>query len=490
MRTPAQVRIARARRRRFAAGLGAGATLLLAAVLAGMVHYLGARHYARWDWSRARFYGLSDKSKQVLASLDRDIEVVVFFQAGREVFADVDALLQEYRAASPRLRVSRVDPDRDLARTEELKQQFPLCEANTVLFHAGDRWHMVKESDLAARSPGPPGEDGAAPAVFRGEQLFTSAIQGVTQARRPVVYVLAGHGERALDNYDKAVGLADLARVIRQDNIELRTLRLGEGRDVPADADALLVAGPRLRFAQPELDLLARYLDHNGRAVFLLDSRADTGLASLFGPWGLRVGDDLVIDPTRTLTGRELFVTRYGMHPVTERLAGVTCILYLPRSVEAAEPGPGPAVSADRPRVVPLAFTSPAGWAETDPDEKPLRFDPGRDRRGPVAVAAAVERGPVPGIDVQIRPTRLVVFGDSYFVSNEALAGGNADLFMAAMNWLLSREELAAVAPKPVAKMRLRMTAAQLRWLAVLVLGVLPACAGGLGLLVGLGRRR
>jgi hypothetical protein len=46
-----------------------------------------------------------------------------------------------------------------------------------------------------------------------------------------------------------------------------------------------------------------------------------------------------------------------------------------------------------------------------------MKFDPGRDRPGPVG-SRRREKGPVPGFDVQIRPTRIVVFGDSDFVAN------------------------------------------------------------------------
>ena len=56
----------------------------------------------------------------------------------------------------------------------------------------------------------------------------------------------------------------------------------------------------------------------------------------------------------------------------------------------------------------------------------------------------------------------MVVFGDSDFVSNGALAGGDQDLFMSALNWLLDREELMAIAPKPIEEIKLSLTRKQL----------------------------
>jgi len=101
----------------------------------------------------------------------------------------------------------------------------------------------------------------------------------------------------------------------------------------------------------------------------------------------------------------------------------------------------------------------------------------------------AVERGPLPGIDVQIRPTRLVVFGDSHFVANGGLVSGNADLFLGAVNWVLDREDLIAIAPKPLRETRLTMDRGRLRALGWTVIGGLPALVALAGALVWWRRR-
>jgi ABC-type uncharacterized transport system involved in gliding motility auxiliary subunit len=111
------------------------------------------------------------------------------------------------------------------------------------------------------------------------------------------------------------------------------------------------------------------------------------------------------------------------------------------------------------------------------------------DEPGPVSVAVAVERGAGPGIDVEIRPTQLVVFGDSDFLANDAASGGNLDLFLSALNWLVEREELMAIAPKPIEEMRLVINERQLRLLFwAFVLG-LPGAVCAVGLVVWVRRR-
>lgn len=472
------------RRRKVAVGLNAAAELLLAGLLVLMVNYLSFRHYYRTDWSRSGYYTLSEKTLSLLKSLTNTVDVVVFFQPKQEIYEDVDNLLKEYAYASKLIRVERVDPDRDLARTEELSRKYKVDQANVVVFDYGGRGRYVKASDIVEYdySPMTIGER-PQKVAFKGEQAFSSAIQSVTQARRPVVYFLEGHGERDIKNYSRSGGCSSIAQEIERDNIDVRKLVLGEQQAIPEDCDALVIAGPQKPVSEPELNLIRRYLEQKGRLLVLLDAMSQVGLEPILSDWGVRLADDVVIDATRTLTGRELFVTKYGVHPITAKLRNITSIFYLPRSVEPAA-GPDEAgESADKPHVIPLAQSSEAGWAETDLAQDPMKYDPEADREGPVSVAVAVEKGPVPGIDVQIRPTRLVVFGDSDFVSNGAMTGGNADLFLSALNWLLEREELMGIAPKPVEQIRLVMNRFELSllfWTVVCVLPGIMAAAGGL----------
>ena len=472
------------KKRKLAISLNTLIALGLAVLLTLMLNYLSYRHNDRMDWSRSRYYSLSDKTLSLLAGLTNRIDVIVFFQPGNQVYEDVHNLLQEYAWACPLMRVEWVDPDRDLARTEQFMRKYNVDQANVVVFDADGRSKHVAARDVADYDYSPI-QFGQMPEriAFKGEQAFSSAIQSVTESRRPIIYFLQGHGERDVDSFNRAAGYSSLAQEIKRDNVEVRKLTLGEKQSIPSDCDALVIAGPEKRISEQELSLLRNYLDLKGRLLLMLDAMTRTGLEPLMEDWGIRLADDVVVDATRTLSGRELFLTKYEPHPITDKLKNETSILYLPRSVEPAVRAEEAGGAPDKPRVMPLAASSEAGWAESDLTQNPMKFDAEVDRPGPVSVAAAVERGPVPGIDVQIRPTRVVVFGDSDFVSNAALTGGNIDFFLSALNWLLERTELMAIAPKPIEQNRLVLSDAQLRtlhWLVVVVLPLLVAMAGAL----------
>ena len=90
---------------------------------------------------------------------------------------------------------------------------------------------------------------------------------------------------------------------------------------------------------------------------------------------------------------------------------------------------------------------------------------------------------------VQIRPTRLVVFGDSDFASNGGLMGANADLFLNAANWLLDRQELLALPPRTLDEIQVVLDARQLRRLFLAVVVCLPGLVAAAGLWVAWRRR-
>jgi len=233
--------------------------------------------------------------------------------------------------------------------------------------------------------------------------------------------------------------------------------------------------------SKAEADLINVWLRRSGRLLVLADSRKESGLEPLLREWGVLLRNDIVLDPARTLTGREVFVSAYTTHPVTKKLSTTAAIFHLPRSVE---PDVAQSASADRPNVTSLAFSSESSWSESQPEESPAQYDENADRRDPrgISLAVAVEKGATAGrLDMQIRPTRMIVFGDSGFVSNGGLTGGDTSLFMSSLNWLLDREQLMAIAPKAVEDTRLKLTRDDIQklfWSVVLGIPLLTAFPG------------
>ena len=483
--------IRRRRRLRFAFRLNNLSAWLLALVLLGMVNYLSFLYYYRVDITRSQFYALSEKTRKLLNSLESDVHVWVCFSPTHAYYEHVKNLLEEYRYISKYVKVEMIDPHRDLVRMRELAATYGFTGENVLLFASEDVHEIVTDRELkkveysTLQIPPVPSA-----VYFRGEVVVSSSIRSVINPHFPKVYFLQGHDERDFESYDEYTGYSDIVEAIRDDHIDLQALTIGEKREIPEDAEALVIAGPARKISQPELDIIRRYLEGNGRIVMLLDPFRNAGLDEILQDWGVLVAKDLVLDSSRTLSGKELVVSAYGSHPITRPLSKSTTIFYLARSVEpAVEPHDGNDL-IDKPRVTVLAASSDKGWAEMSLDQSPIKFDPVTDLPGPNSIAVAVEKGPVPGIDVQIRPTRMVVVGDSDFISNGHLSGGNQAFFMGALNWLLERDQMMEISPKPFEEYRLMITRRQMRMIFLVVVLGIPSGVGAVGILVWLRRRR
>ena len=478
--------IRRQRRRRFWRRVDVLVTVGLAGFLLLMVNYLSYQYHVRKDVSRTRYYSLSNQTRQLVGAMEESADLYSLLAKDHPAYEDVERILREYESLGGLLHIHNVDVQRDVAVAEELTSRFDLDSGNVLLLAVGDRRKQIQGVDFYVEKDSGVNETTHIKS-FRGEQLISSALQELLLGQSARVYFTSGHGEHALDSFEGHHGYSGIAKVLKQENISAEPLVFGEMDRIPEDADAVVVSGPAKRFSPAETERLQEYLAGGGSVMMMLDALQESGLDPLLRAWGVELRDDLVVDATRTLTGKELFITAYAPHPITEQLSGLTSVFYLPRSVRPLRAAK--LASADKPLFSPLAMCSENGWAETDLEENPKRFDPLRDSPGPVPVAAAIERGPVPGIDVDLTPSRLVIFGDSDFVSNAGLNGGDVDFFMNGLDWLLQRDSLISIRPREIETVKLVLDRQATRQLMLIVAGGLPAAVALMGLLVWAARR-
>lgn len=476
------------------AGVSAAAIALGAALLLG-VNWLGSRHWYRSDWTKTRIYSLSSTTKKLVGGLTRPVRITVFMDREARLWAPVSELLSRYRALSPRIEVEYLDPRRNPARAEAVARDLGGVREGTVVFRSGDRKKYVEESQMAEFdfAAGPMGQGAPEMKAFKGEEAFTSAILAVAEDRPARVYFAAGHGEGSIDSAERGRGFADAKQLLERDNLTVATWE-SLGKDaVPADANALVVAGPRTALLPPEAAAIGKYLAAGGGVLLLLDPvlpapgapAADFGLGALLGENGIRVGSDIVVDPANALplVGAEtVFANRFGNHAIVRALSseGLPVILPLARSVTKAE---------NAAPVTVLVETSPDGWGETSLSnlESELKKDP-EDVAGPVGLAVAA--GAAENDAAPAKKGRLVVVGNSRFAAAGSLgSAGNANLFLNAIHWLTGTEKRIGIAPKTPEQASLSLTQAQVRRISLLAILGMPAMAVFLGIWVWYRRR-
>ena len=472
-------------------------TAVFGLLIVVLVNYLSARHYKRWDWTSHGLFTLSDRSRQVLHELDQDVSVHVFLGRDEQDFADVETLLEEYKALTDRITVEWVDPDRDRARYQALADKFGIdswlagdvtLSQVPVVATSGERKWKVERHQLIVEDFETFEDADGHKLDLQSERAITGAILEVTTGEPTRVCVSAGHGEWELGAYGDR-SLDAVARELEWEKIEAEAFEV-RASDVPETCDALFVVSPQRPFSAEEVAIVDRFLAGGGNLLLAFDpvlkkeALTPTGFEAWLEEHGVLLGKDLVIehDPSQQLPGNpgDLFlVTNLGTHRLVDtiRKRGGGILLAVARSVKAVD-GSNSEV---------LFRTSPDAVAETDiaraldPDAKGTPT-----ARASAPLAAAWEY--VPPLDDDLKPVelegptpgRMLVVGDSDWMSPELLDNpqlSNIDFLSSSAGWLTQREALINIAPRKTNARAVIMSDADLQNLLFRVVVLLPLAA-------------
>jgi ABC-type uncharacterized transport system involved in gliding motility auxiliary subunit len=371
-----------------------------------------ARRGWRIDLTPDKRYQLSDYSRRVLGELQDDVRVLAFLRSDDERNRDIKDLLWRVSLAAARVRYEVVDVNRNPALAREY---------GVDVYGA-----IVVESQGRRREFSSP-----------TEELLVAAIVQVTRPTNGKVYFLTGHGERDLHSPDDKHGFSSAWAALMTERYEVGELRLVENRDIPADAAAMIIAGPRSNLLTGELLRLDSYLQNGGALLVLLDPGDAPGLVALLRRYGVMVSDEVVLDPENRLFAGDyltmLVPGRSPAHPVTSAIQAPVLMSQV-RTVNFETTQTALAGVA-------LLETAAESWSTADRNVLQTgrgNYVAGRDKRGPVCVGvSALLRSPAG------RAGRLIVLGDADFASNSLLGYlGNRDLLLNAVNWLAGEQTL------------------------------------------------
>jgi len=419
-----------------------GANVVVAATLAIgiaiVVNVIVAQSFDKeLDCTAEKTFTLSKQTKNILQSLDKDVKITAFFNTDpasanlQQQYQEAQDLLGRYERESKHINLEFTDPIANPKKAGEYQIE---RWGNTTVFEHGKKREKVTTVD---------------------EQKFTSAILKVTRDEIKKIYFLKGHGEHAIDDFEKT-GFNRTKEALEAQNYQIEELLLATEPGVPGDCAVLIIAGLTSSVSEPEIEALRKYLDEaKGKALIMLDpSMAPTepneGLVKLLDEWGVVVKSDLVFDFDVYLAGSQgmiPYIVEFEYHQITRDIRPVP--FAVARSISPKET-PIPDVT-----VRTLAKTSEqVSWGETSRNKKgyfiPDDYTRGKDTPPPVSLAIALERErdePPKEEESGEIDTRMVVLGDSDFASNYYFDAGK-DLFLNAVNWLTMEEDLISIAPQ------------------------------------------
>jgi ABC-type uncharacterized transport system involved in gliding motility auxiliary subunit len=387
--------------------------VVLVLLLVGLGGWLSDRHAVRYDWTVSGAHTLAAASIEVLDGFDGSIEITAFVRQGSPQSERIEALLDRYRRAYPHLVVERVNPDLAPARVRELG----ISAEGQLTVAYRDRSEIVREPT---------------------EQAVTNALVALTRGKERRVLFLAGHGERqphGKANHD----LGRFGDQLVRSGVQLGAINPAASGPLPDDVALLVIAGRQVGLLPGEQDQLEAYVADGGNLLWLLER---VGIHPLPGVAVEATGQAYGIgDPSFAV------VADYPDHPVTREFDDVTLLPQARALVTVAGSGW---------EATPLLRTSPRSWVESGPVDDTVRHDTG-EQRGPLTLAVALER-PRPDGGTQ----RVVVVGDGDFLANAYLGnGGNLDLGLRVVNWLVDDDALISIPPRSVPDRNLALSQVQ-----------------------------
>ena len=446
------------------------------------------------DFTRERSFTLSSLTLNQLGSLLRPVTFTSFFGEGPRALRQADRvgrLLDLYKAANPsRIRLERVSY-RDREEIESLIKRVPdlALTGGGVLIEYGEAKTadrvVVRNSDLfEGPRPGTPADPSAS--SFLGEDVITSALIRLREAKKSRVAFTSGHGEPSPGELDpRRPGLGLWKSRLTSTGSETFELNLRHEEIVPETA-LVIVDSPKTPFQAEEVAKLREYADRGGRLLVIAGHSEKSGLEDFLKSFNVEVGPGLIVDPRLNYNRRVQIVLApivgSTRHPIVDSLANRTVLLPFAapiriRNASATDPPANPGVLA-----TPILRTSDGSWVETDLNAP--RVERGEnEERGPLIVGVAVADRSRPGAPAEEGP-RLVLLSSRYVADNQSLElePTNLDLLMNAVNWLRGRPELRGIAPKthvalalsadPSTRLRLVLVPTLMAILVIIGLGV------------------
>ncbi len=291
-------------RRVFAAAVS-GAVLSMAAIYGSLLVFTAGSVDLEIDYSYFKTSQPSESTRKLTAQLEDNVRITAFFPAVNEVRSEVESYLTALSRDVPKLQVEVVDRLLEPRKARDLRA----TQDGVIVATKGN----VSRSLLVGADI-----EEARKKLKTLDRDFQELLLKVARARRKA-YFTVGHGELNERSADRAADqmVRGLTQFVEKQNYSAEDLGLaqGLGREIPDDADLVLILAPARPFAAEEIAALERYAKRGGKLFMALDpdtrggQEADSpeenqaGLERLAAVVGLR------LDPT-LLANEKLHVVR------------------------------------------------------------------------------------------------------------------------------------------------------------------------------------
>lgn len=451
-----------ARQTRYTAYAGVYLIVVIAILVAA--NWLAQRHNKSFDATANKRFSLSDQTAKIVKGMKQDVTISYFDETTS--FSKAKDLLDRYESiGSSRLKIEYVDP----LKKPQMAREMGVRMNGTILIRTAQ-----KREEARALS----------------EEEITSALIRVVKEGTKTVCFLTGFGERSIEEGANE-GYSRAKEQLERNNYKTQTISLLEKPEIPQGCAIVVSAGPRQEYPQPVVDVLKKFVEAGGHALFMLDPpmqserssiAPQTALGTVLSGWGITPKRNIILSMGREvlagLSPEVAIASDYGTHPIVREMRGGSTAFPLSQSLEVK---PGDKTSSEK-----LGATADTSISIATPKGVLTAQDLEKGEQGShILAAAGTYRTDKPNVQ-----GRFVVTGTADFMANRSMSFlGNRDLFLNIMNWLSSDEDLISIRPKDPEDRRIQLTRGQLAMVRITSQFLIPLCIILVGVLVWWRRR-
>jgi ABC-type uncharacterized transport system involved in gliding motility auxiliary subunit len=282
---------------------GSNAIIMLVAfiLILVVINAIAYQNPIQWDWTEGKQNTLASETVDTLKKLPAPVQAIGFYTSRTSNTTTLDLFTKLKASSNGKFSYEFIDPEANPAKA----QQYKITQDGSVVLILQGRQEVLTSPT---------------------EQDFANALVRLMNPGSRVVYFLAGHGERDIQNpADKAYTRA--RTVLESKNYTVKSLNLLAENKIPADALSIIIDGPTQPVSSQEMSILGAYVAKGGSLIVMEDSSlvsnagkpVDPLLKYLTTTWGITIQNDLVIDPSSS----QIIVAvenAYGTHPITDKL--------------------------------------------------------------------------------------------------------------------------------------------------------------------------
>ena len=266
-------------------------TMALTVLLLTALNYIFSQQTLFFDLTENKIHSLSPFTKDLIGSLDEDINFYYFHIENKRVQGYkklVRKEIQKYKALSSKIHFE----SHSVFKRPDLAKKFGVGDEESSLFvKSKDRIQRIYELE---------------------ERAFVNALLKLTKPPKKL-YFLELKDERSIEVHS-TFGLMNLKQQLER--LHYQVDRISSLEKLPENMAVLALVGSRKPFSKKEREQLNLYLQKGGSLLVALDPGEDHNLNPLLETYGVRVDNNFIFsDQAQTGQSRLLVLTHKGKQP-------------------------------------------------------------------------------------------------------------------------------------------------------------------------------